>query len=320
MARDYTYIVARMRGIEATRPDAAWFQRIARASSGSLLGSVKEFFPGFEQVESIHRFEAGIEYGKSEILDLVESLLPDNDTIEFFRAEYDFDNMVDLWKSRILGKSASMSSFGLVDPEKIEQALSGSTVTWLPEYLKELYERLGYAQASGDIRAVDGEGERAKWRFLLERAPSEEARRFVVNRIDLGNIKSFIRLKRTGIRRSNISAFWIEGGEIDPSTLDSLFKEPEDEFYTYLTVTGYRGLVQRGLNRNTPLWKAETLISSQLIGMISESAYRFFDIMPVIYHLQLRDREALLLRIIFTGKINGLPEEMILEKVAEVLS
>ena len=320
MARDYTYIVARMRALEASRPDSAWFQRIARAPADSLLGAVKEYFPGFEQIDSIHEFEAGIEYGKSEILDLVESLLSDKDVIEFLRAEYDFDNMVDLWKSRMLGKKPFTSGFGLVDPEKIEQALAGSNVTWLPEYLKILYEKLDSAQASGDIREVDVEGESAKWSFLLERAPGEEARGFVVKRIDLGNIKSFIRLKRTGLRRSNTSAYWIEGGEIDRATLDRLFKEPEDEFYTYLTVTGYRGLVHRGLNRNTVLWKAETLIYSHLAGMIAESAYRFFDIMPVIYHLQLRDREALLLRMVFTGKINGLPDEMIIDKVEDLIS
>ena len=320
MAQDYTYIAARMRALEASRPDAAWFQRITRASSDSLLGSVREFFGGFEQVDSIYEYEDGIEAETSGILDLVESLLSDEEVTEFIRAGYDFDNMVHLWKAHMLGKKPFLNSFGLVDPEKIEQALGGSTMIWLPEYLKRLYERLDGAAASGDIRAVENEGEKAKWNYLLERSPSEEARGFIVKKIDLGNLKTFIRLKSTNLRKANPAGMWIEGGEIDGGTLTRLFKEPEDELYTYLAVTSYRGLVQKGLNRNTPLWKVETLLSSHLIEMIGDSVYRFFDLMPVVYHLQLCERESQLLRIIFTGKINNLPDGRILEKVEAVIS
>ncbi len=320
MAQDYTYIVARMRALEASRPDAAWFQRITRAPSDSLLGSVREFFSGFEQVESIYGFEDGIETETSGILDLVESLLSDEDVTGFIRAGYDFDNMVLLWKAHMLGKKPFLNSLGLVDPEKIEQALGGSTLIWLPGYLKKLYERLDGAAASGDLQAVENEGEKAKWSYLLERSPSEGARGYIVKKIDLGNLKTIIRLKRTNLRKANIAGLWIDGGEIDRVTLNRLFKEPEDELYTYLTVTSYRGLVQKGLNRNTPLWEVETLLSSHLIEMIGDSVYRFFDLMPVVYHLQLRDRESRLLRIIFTGKINNLPDDRILEKVEAVIS
>ncbi len=309
-----------MRAIEASRPDAAWFQRITRAPSDSLLGSVREFFSGFDQVESVYEFEDGIEAGISGILDLVESLIQDREVIGFIRAGYDFDNMVHLWKARMLGKKPFLNSFGLVDPEKIEQALGGSTIIWLPEYLKKLYERLERVEGSGDIHAVENEGEKAKWEYLVERAPSEDARGFIVKKIDLGNIKTFIRFKRTDLRKADLPEMWVEGGEIDRFTLNRLYKEPEDELYNYLLVTSYRGLVQKGLSINTPLWKVETLLSSHLVEMIGESVYRFFDLMPVIYHLQLREREAQLLRIIFTGKINNLPDDMILEKVEAVIS
>ncbi len=309
-----------MRALEASRPDAAWFQRLVRSPGDSILGSVREFFTGFEAVISADQFEEGIENETIAILELIESLLHEEGLSGFIRAGYDFDNMTHLWKAMILGREPYLNRFGLVPPETVEQAVRNGVIIWLPEYLKRMHERLLRFESADDAQSVEYEGESLKWRFLLDSAPGEGARRYTVNRIDLRNLKSFIRFRRTGLRRARHGGMWIAGGEIEAQVLDALMKEPEDEMYNYLGVTSYRGLVRKGLDRNTPLWKVGALFDAQLLEMIGESRYRFFDLMPVIYHIQMRERESSLLRQIFTGKINNLPEKIIMERIEAVIS
>ena len=68
---DYTYIVARLRAIEAELPDKAWFQRLARSDSGQLIGSLREHYRGFERVDEVDEFERGLEAERVSCLSLI---------------------------------------------------------------------------------------------------------------------------------------------------------------------------------------------------------------------------------------------------------
>ena len=314
MAQDYTYIVARLRGLEASMPDSAWFQRIARAPVDSVLVSVKEFYRGFDPVDSLYRFEDGIESEKTAFLELLSSLLSDEEVERFFRAGFDFDNLTHGVKAAVLGVDAVYNPFGLVSPELIEKGARGGSAVDLPDHLKKSLEKLLEDSEEGGAGAVESRGEAEKLAYLVETAPGEAARMYVTIRIDLANIRTFVRLKRISLRKESPDAFWIAGGSIDVPTLKSLFREPEDELYTYLATTDYRGLLPAGFGLTTPVWMIDVLIDREMLERLGESRYRFFDIGPVIYHIQLRERNERLLRLLLAGKLNRLPEELLLEK------
>lgn len=315
MAQDYTYLVSRLRSIEASMPDIAWFQRMARSPVESLVGSFREFYPGFDGVDTLYGFEKGIEAEKVLKLDLVTSLIQDGRVVEFLRGAYDFDNMLQLWKGARLQRKTVTNPYGLVDEETLERAVSSGVLTGLPERLKPFLERLQSGGSSVTLAMVENTGEPVKWEFLLDSAPTADARRYVVRRIDLANIKTFIRLKRTTMLFGDTDFYWIGGGELEASLLEELFREPEDELYNHLGFTEYRGLVRRGLNLDTPLWKVDATLTAQLLDMIGGSRQSFFDIMPVIYHLELCERDYTLLRMVAMGRLNRLPEDMILGKI-----
>ncbi|MBU8920588.1 MAG: V-type ATPase subunit [Bacteroidales bacterium] len=314
MAQDYTYINARLRALEASMPDAAWFQRIARAPVDSVLVSVKEFYRGFDPVDSLYRFEDGIESEKTVFLELLSSLLNDDRVESFFRAGFDFDNLTHGVKAAALGADAAYNPFGLVSHEVIEKGASGGSAIDLPDHLKNCLEKLLEASEEGGAQAVESRGEAEKFAYLVETAPGKAARMYVTFRIDLANIRTFIRLKRIDLRKDAIDTLWISGGSIDIQTLRTLFREPEDELYTYLTTTEYRGLITAGLGLTTTVWMVDVLIDREMLERLGDSRYRFFDIGPVIYHFQLRERNERLLRLLLVGKLNMLPEELLLEK------
>jgi V/A-type H+-transporting ATPase subunit C len=317
---DYTYIVARLNALEAEMPDRSWFQRLAGGSAEGLLGSIREYFDGFENVGSLYDFEKGLVAEKRGILELLSKLISEEGTIRFLRAGYDFDNMCFLWKARKRDEEPVFNSCGLVDPEEIMVAAVGNDdIRYLPDYLKELYQKL---ESRGDgISPVELEQlcERSKWKFVLHSAPSHSARSFTQRRIDIINIKNFIRLKRTGSIRDNIDSLWLEGGEIGAERFRSFFNEPDGEFLSYLETTDYRNLIKQGLDTSTPLWRIDILLMTFLIQVAGQSRYRYFDISPVLYHLLLRERNEQLIRTLITCKLNEFPEDMISERLDELL-
>ncbi|MCK4236421.1 MAG: V-type ATPase subunit [Candidatus Krumholzibacteria bacterium] len=319
MAEDYTYIVARIRAIEAAMPDRAWFQRLVRMSEDALLGALREYYEGFETVHSILEFEKGIEAEKAAVIDLVTGMIADPKTRVFLRAGYDFDNVLHSWKARRLGASSTLNPFGLVEPETVEKAIANGDGGAFPLYLRAFLEKLGTVGDSMELAQAEYIGEAAKWAFLLDRAPGKEPRAFVRARIDLINIKTFVRMKRTALRKETLGDVWIGGGEIEPARLAGFLKEPEEELYAFLERSSYRGLLRLGLNRDIPLWKIDPISRLQLLDIMGESRYSFFDISPVLYHLEIFERDVRLLRSIMVGRLNRMPEEIIMERVDALL-
>lgn len=297
-------------------PDRAWFQRMARTTEGGLLGALREHYKGFEVVEKLEDFENGIEAETASALDLVTGLITSSEANTFIRVGYDFDNTLHAWKAARLGAVPTFNPYGLLEGEFVGRAIAGEEGEGLPPYLRIMLERI---QSVEELSNAEYLGESAKWDFLLRSAPGGEAREFVRTRIDLINIKNFVRFKRSALRGQPPESVWIGGGELEGSRLAGLFKEPEEVFYSFLGTTGQRGLLRLGLGREIPLWKLEPILKLRLLDSLRESMYRFFDLSPVLYHLELRARDALLLRMIIVGMLNRLPEEHIIERVESLL-
>lgn len=320
MAVDYTYVVARLRAIEAGLPDRAWFMRMARSPSRQLLTGMREYYAGFEGVEAVHGFEAGIEADMASLYDLFLSILGDSPVTGFLRAGLDFDNYLLAVKGKMLGAEPVLFPFGPTPVDVLKAAADSGDTTFLPEYLKVLDETLAGFREKGLSASLDREGERAKWTYLLSTAPSEGARHWARLRIDRENIKSFARFRTTGSWTGDVSDTWISGGNIEASRYESLYSEPFEDFLSFLGSTEWRGLPARGFDREMEPWRIEAALDSAMFDLISGSRAHFFDIMPLLYHMELRERNARILRTIFTGRINNLPEDGMEKSVEALLS
>jgi vacuolar-type H+-ATPase subunit C/Vma6 len=320
LAVDYTYAVARLRAIEAAMPDRAWFMRMVRSPAHQLLAGVREHYPGFEGIDAIHDFERGIELDMGSLYDLFSSVLGEGPVTEFLRAGRDFDNYVLALKGKMLGAEPVLLPFGLTRTELVEAAADSGDPLLLPEYLKGLHDSLVEPMEKELPVALDREGESAKWQYLLGAAPSEEARHWARLRIDMANIKSFARLRMTDLRKGDAAGTWIAGGTIESSRFESLYTEPFEDFLSFLGSTEWRGLPARGFDREMEAWKIDTALDGVLRDLIGGSRSRFFDVMPLLYHVELRQRNDRILRTIITGRINNLPEDDIAESVEALLS
>jgi len=320
VAEDYTYIVARVRALEATMPDRAWFERLARTPEANLLGALREQYPGFEGVGSPADFERALETEKHATLDLISGLLQEEGARRFVRAGYDFDNLRHAWKAARLGAKPALTSFGLVSPEVIAQAALGKDRGALPPYLAACVDALEATyEATKSLAASEYAGEAAKWRYLFEAAPDEHARRYLGFKIDWINVKSYLRLRKTAIRREALDAVWIEGGDIGTEAFRSLVRQPEEEFFSFLETTSCARALGYCLSNEMPLWMTDVVMRQALMEMLGQSRYRFFDFSPVLYYLELRERDFEILRRIIVDTLNRIPEATVLERLNGLL-
>ena len=320
MGADFTYAVARLRAIEASMPDSSWFQRLARTTEDSLLAVLREHFRGFEEVQGVHEFDEALDRERILYLDLLSKIIPDEKYINFLKKWYDFDNLIRAWKGKKIGEETHLYSCGNIHPDIIKAAVEHESLLDLPEYLKDLYEMLERSyESTQDLSAVQFAGESIKFQHLLSAAPDENAKRYIVQRVDLENIKTFIRLKRIPLRKNIPDEVWIPGGEIDEWRLKKLFQEGEEEFLAYLKLTSYRTVIARELDSSTPLWRVQTLVDRARLELLRESRYEFFSFMPVLYHVELYELNLRLVRTIITGILNRLREEQIAEQVDALL-
>jgi hypothetical protein len=316
VAEDYTYIVARLRALEALMPERAWFERLARTPEENLLGALREHYPGFEAVGSAHEFERALEAEKLSALDLVTGLLRDERPRMFVRGGYDFDNCTHAWKAARLGAKSALVPYGLCAPRDVEETVSGKARGVLPQHLEEHLAALDARyEETKSLAACDYAGEAAKWRFLFATAPGEAAAAYLRCRVDLINIKSCVRLRRTALRTEALEAVWLPGGDVETARLAGFVREGEEALVSFLATSVHARLVRLGLSRETPTWKIDPIMRCALMEFLGESRYRFFDFSPVLYHIELRERDLDLLRRIVVSRLNRLGEEATLERL-----
>jgi hypothetical protein len=320
VAEDYTYIVARLRSLEALSPERAWFERLARTPGENLLGALREHYRGFEAVGSPAEFERALETEKRSLLELVTGLLQEERPRQFIRSGYDFDNCTHAWKAARLGAAGTLTPFGFFAPRDVEETVGGKARGVLPPRLEAHLAALDARyEETKSLAACDYAGEAAKWRFLFEIAPGEEAAAYLRCKVDLINIKNCIRLRRSTLRTESLDTVWIEGGDIETTRFRSFVREGEEELFSYLATSVRSSLIRLGLSRDVQLWKIDPVMRRAFMEFLGESRYRFFDFSPVLYHIEVRERDFEIVRRIVLGRINRLSEETTLERLGALL-
>jgi len=320
VAEDYTYIVARLRSLEALMPERAWFEHLARTPDESLLGALREHYRGFEAVSSPAEFERALEAEKLSLLELVTGLLQEERSRQFIRSGYDFDNCTHAWKAAKLGARSTLVPFGFFPPRDVEETVAGKARGVLSPRLEEHLAALDARyEETKSLAACEYEGEAAKWRFLFEAAPEEEASAYLRCKVDLINIKNCIRIGRSALRTEALDAVWIEGGDVETARFRSFVREGEEELLSYLATSVHARLVRLGLSRDLPLGRIDPIMRRALMEFLGESRYRFFDFSPVLYHIELRERDFEIVRRIVVSRLNRLSEETTLERLGVVL-
>jgi V/A-type H+-transporting ATPase subunit C len=117
-----------------------------------------------------------------------------------------------------------------------------------------------------------------------------------MQRIDLLNINAFVRLKEVGKPRTFFKRVFLEGGNLDENAI-------EQRAALIVNEVGVSGV--------------EKYLDNQKMEYVKDALYVPFGIEPIVGYLQAKESEVMNLRMILTGKISGMDDALIRERLRD---
>jgi vacuolar-type H+-ATPase subunit C/Vma6 len=142
----------------------------------------------------------------------------------------------------------------------------------------------------------------------------------VRRRIDLGNIKIFVRARYQGLSADRLRAGLLEGGFIQKKEFIDRFGLASLELGEIRGSSPYRDLWEKGL---AALSERETFVPLErgiedfLMNDLRRARSIIFGPEPVFAYGQAKKRELALVRLVGIGKMNSVPAELLQQRISE---
>ncbi|ADL08762.1 V-type ATP synthase subunit C [Thermosediminibacter oceani] len=332
MARDedFLYASGRIKALETRLLSRNIVQRVLEAqdldAALRVLGET-DYAQDFEELESVYDFEKALENSMKRTLGVIRESLKDHRVVRFFTLKYDYHNLKVVLKSRILGVEApeKLSTLGEVPAEELFKLSKGESDAAVPKRMRAAFEKAAEAyEETRDPQQVDLVLDRALYdelNMLVREIGHDFLKSYLDALVDLTNIKTLVRLKYMQADLRTLEKSLLPGGSIDTGFFKKMFQEPVSAVIDALAFSRYSEVVREGLeswvSTNSPA-VYERLSDDFLLSMLRKGLYKPFGLETVVGYLGARENELKILRVLMVGKINGISEDMIRERLRDV--
>jgi V/A-type H+-transporting ATPase subunit C len=318
----YAYAVGRIRAIE-TRLLVS--QKIARlldsTSADELLKALQDtdYSPYLPKTPSL--YEEIIREARKELFHLMDELVLDPALIELLKVRYDYHNAKTLLKGSIGEKDVKdfLLDFGNIPTKEIIGIFQEERYDKLP-YLLEggIEEAVSSYYTSKDPRTIDISLDKACYKFLAQQTTNLFLNTLTKIEVDLINLKILLRIRKYEQEKALFSRSIIPRGYIKERDLLELFDEPLDGLSRSFEITPYYNIVDEGidyLRSKDSFLKFEKLSDDNFISFVRTTKYMAFGVEPILSYFYAKENEFKILRMIFVGKLNGIPDSLIKERL-----
>lgn len=319
---DYAYAVAKIKALSTRLFDQAYLMRMVDA----------------EDMDSLIKLLSGRGYPVTSNLDesldqelvdsyrFCEGLLIDEhkNIITALRKKYDYHNCKALIKAELLGenKDELLSECGSIDPEILSEAVRERNFGKLPgEMGNAVKECFAYLEQERNTHKCDIILDRACYSDMLQLAKEANNAffiKYVKDRIDVSNIIAFFRIKKNGGSEHDLKEILVSGGTIGTRNLN--VGMGYDALKSYLKEAGFGQEIESAveqLEKEGSFTSLERLLDDYLIHFIKSVKYQSFGPEPIIAYLFAKESELTAVRIIASGKIGGVDDDIIRERLRE---
>jgi V/A-type H+/Na+-transporting ATPase subunit C len=314
---NYTYALGVIRAREVKLLTDKRFEELLSTRDVEELMSVlhdTDYGEFFRNIKKGEAEEALGEY-KVALYDDLEKLIVNPEIIRILRAKYDFHNVKVLLKGKILEEdfTEKCSPLGSLPVSKISEIFKEEKYRELPEYLREAAEKgidVYYSTDHNPQRlsfTVDS--------IMASKVTSYEKNSFL-NRyykiwVDLTNLKIILRLLFLERYEDLIGFAILPGGNIKKEKITKANIESPDSLEDFYRGTIYSSLLEFKDSFSILEREAEKL----LVSYLNSVAFESIGVEPVVAYLLLKENEIRNLRIILIGKMNGVGEDLIEERL-----
>jgi V/A-type H+-transporting ATPase subunit C len=182
----------------------------------------------------VHACQARLSEGpvnKSEIFSELSSMAPDSGIVDFFRLKYDYHNAKVLIKSTASGviEDRLLSPLGRIDAAALKSAYLESGLSGLPaEFSAAVLDAKDTLARTGDPRLSDFILDRAYVSELLHTARtarSEFLQGYARLFADCVNLRSVVRMLKSGVERDKLDGILSECGTVAPGAIKAAYPE-----------------------------------------------------------------------------------------------
>jgi len=322
---DYAYAVGLIRAKEIKLLDGDRLNRMIEAQGAAEAFKVlAEAEYGYGNTENFHSFEQVLAEEMKKTYDLLAEISPVPEVVDAFKKKHDYFNIKVLLKAEFSGQEppqilVDTGVFGVEQIKRIIRERDYSELT--PIMMQAIADTYDAFSRMRDPQAVDLIIDKASYdQFVndLNEFDSPFLHELARIIIDITNIKMYIRARSLNKSWDFIGKLLLKGGEISEEFYFAGFDKPVEAFVDDLRRTKYGDTVKRGWELYTAkknISGLEKLLDDFLMSYIRRSKLITMGVEPFIAYLFAKETEIRNVRIIMTGKINGLNDDLIRERL-----
>jgi len=324
---EYAYSTARIRAKEIKLLDSGRFERMLESATPEEAYKVLtevEYGVGTESAGNVFSFETLLGEEMKKTYDFLLEVAPQVEVVQAFQRRHDYFNVKVLLKAEFSDQEQSsiLMDTGTFSKDTIRNMMrerdykemtpimrqavadvyDAFSRTRDPQTVDLLLDKAAYEQFTADLNAIDNE-------FLHELARMT---------VDITNIKMFIRARAINKAWDFMKKIQLSGGEIPESVYFTNSDKDVDSFVNDIKQTKYAEPVRKGwelYKSKKNISAVEKLLDDYFMEFIRRAKLITMGVEPFIAWLFAKEAEIRNARIIMTGKINGLANDLLRERL-----
>lgn len=317
---DYIYAVARIRAKELLCfGPPAMEQLMACKTYEECLRMLNE--KGWGDGSAGQTPESLLDGERNKTWEQLRELVEDMSVFDVFLYANDYHNLKAAIKENYAPSHGAdiYSSNGTIDPAVFRQAADEHDFSVLPAGMRDAAEEaMSVLRETGDGQLCDIIIDKAALNAILQagKASGDPLLAFYAEHtVATANIKTAVRCQKTGKSLDFIRRALAKCDTLDVSLLTQASVESFDAIIAYLNTTEYSGAAE-ALTQSASAF--ERWCDNRLIEKIRPQKYETSTIGPLAAWLLARENEIKTVRILLSGKRNGLSDDAIRERLREM--
>ena len=320
----YAYACARLSALHKRLVEPQTIQRMLDGSASDAMRALSDVRYGNLSDAAESDVERMIEREMTDAMQEVKELSPDPDVTDLFLLRADVQNLKVLLKARLLNQSeAAFTPGGLFDRDALIAMVKEKQYAALPETLRDALDAL---EKRLEIRVEPQVISIALDRAYLAHALKQSEKNTVFSQYfraeaDFDNVLTFLRLRAMGASIETLDEVILPEGGVKYRDLYNAYELSFDSLNKVLGESVCKEALLAGLNamqRTGSISEVEKARDNYLVSLLSEHKYESETIYPIIGYYLAKEREGRAIRLIVTGKRNGLPDSVIRERLVKL--
>ncbi|MDU4891810.1 MAG: V-type ATP synthase subunit C [Clostridium sp.] len=327
---DFTHAVARLRVMEKRLLDKNKVERLLDSNGAEeVLRILQEtvYGEGINNIESAYEYEKVLKEELVNLYDSLNKISPVKDVIDIMSMRYDYHNIKVLIKAKALGKDLSniLIPIGTIPLDTLKNSISTGELKPLGKYvadaIKDIELKFG---ESKDPQVIDVLLDKYMFNSMLSKAKEmniDYITRYVLESIDITNIKTMLRVKKQNKDGRFLEAVLIPNGTIKESLYLEGLNDSLENFIAKISRTEYSKVLSSILEEYSAsgnISSLDALYDNYIMNHAKDAKRVNFGPEPIIAYIIAKETEIKIIRIIMVGKINNVSTEIIRERLRDL--